>query len=477
MAAFFVFEKMPKKILIIFFSIIAIAGGVAALSAFEAHIINVTADIVNGLTVNIEEMPFGTVIPQEYLTKDFTISLSEGFLAEQRLVGIAYEIRQKPKPIWPQTTECISAIGQKTIDDLRTYCHSNSSDLVCCYRSLCPFLSKQDADPEDNNDTQALSYFQGNHCVTPGEASGKLEKPSDTSDKWTIDLKVPPVAGSVGQDWPSDCPKIAAEAKYGCDLWIEVTGVSTTTGPQCVPQTEICDGLDNDCDGQVDEGNVCAVCGDGLIQVQAGEECDDNNTSNGDGCSSTCLVEPGYVCDGQPSVCTLMDVDGDGYTVAQGDCNDSNPSVHPGAPELCNGLDDNCDGIIDNGDPGGGPACSTGLLGICNAGTRHCQSGVLQCVQNLQPSAETCNGLDDDCDGVVDEGDPGGGGACNTGMLGICSAGTVHCQSGALSCIQNVQSTTEVCGNGLDDDCDGQVDEGCLCSPGCFTKLDWRWLL
>ena len=92
--------------------------------------------------------------------------------------------------------------------------------------------------------------------------------------------------------------------------------------------------------------------------------------------------------------------------------------------------------------------------------------GALTCVQNIQPSPETCNGLDDDCDGAVDEGNPGGGGACNTGLLGVCAAGTQHCQSGALQCIQNVPAGTEIC-NGLDDDCDGAVDEECLCSVGC----------
>jgi hypothetical protein len=135
--------------------------------------------------------------------------------------------------------------------------------------------------------------------------------------------------------------------------------------------------------------------------------------------------------------------------------------VQPGT-ETCNNLDDDCDGQTDDGDPGGGTGCNTGLPGVCAAGTNHCQGGQVQCVQNVQASGEVCDGLDNNCSGAADEGDPGGGGACSTGLLGVCAAGTVHCQNGALACVQNVQAQpSETCSNGLDDDCDGQTDEGC----------------
>jgi hypothetical protein len=62
---------------------------------------------------------------------------------------------------------------------------------------------------------------------------------------------------------------------------------------------------------------------------------------------------------------------------------------------------------------------------------------------------------------VSDEGNPGGGASCSTGKYGICATGTQTCQQGALTCVQNQQPTTEVCNNSLDDDCDGQADEGC----------------
>jgi hypothetical protein len=135
----------------------------------------------------------------------------------------------------------------------------------------------------------------------------------------------------------------------------------------------------------------------------------------------------------------------------------------PGTPaaEVCDGVDNDCDGAVDNGNPGGGMTCSTGLPGVCEAGTTMCQGGSLQCVQNVQPTPEICDGLDNDCNGMVDEGNPGGGVACDTGLQGVCAAGTTSCQGGSLACLQNVQPSPEVCGDGLDNDCNGLVDDGC----------------
>lgn len=76
--------------------------------------------------------------------------------------------------------------------------------------------------------------------------------------------------------------------------------------------------------------------------------------------------------------------------------------------ETCNGIDDDCDLVVDNGDPGGGTDCSTGLDGVCNAGLEHCIQGVISCVPTVGPGelTEMCNSQDDDCDGLVDEGIP-----------------------------------------------------------------------
>ncbi len=133
--------------------------------------------------------------------------------------------------------------------------------------------------------------------------------------------------------------------------------------------------------------------------------------------------------------------------------------------ETCDGLDNNCNGSADEGNPGGGGGCSTGLQGVCSAGTMQCQNGALSCKQNLMPSVEICDGLDNNCNGQTDEGNPGGGAGCNTGLLGVCSAGTITCQGGALSCKQNVMSSSEICGDNLDNNCDGLTDLNALATP------------
>lgn len=208
------------------------------------------------------------------------------------------------------------------------------------------------------------------------------------------------------------------------------------------------------------------------------------------------------------------DNDNDGFDAA-GDCNDQNPNVFPGASESCDSIDNNCDGTVDEGcptctdadqdgffaqascgsvvdcddqdesrNPAVAEVCGDGIDNNCDeqvdedclscvpgascetGSVGECAEGVYDlgctCIALNTSSAEICDSLDNDCDGAVDQGNPGGGQSCNTGLAGVCAEGVGICNAGGLSCQQLKQAGAEVCDT-LDNDCDGQVDEGNVC--------------
>ena len=131
--------------------------------------------------------------------------------------------------------------------------------------------------------------------------------------------------------------------------------------------------------------------------------------------------------------------------------------------ETCNAIDDDCDGTVDEV---AFEACGTTLdVGVCTPGAFRCQGGVRACEGAILPAGEACNtGLDEDCDGQVDEDcgcTPGETSACGTSDRGECQLGSRTCADGGTfgECLGAIEPSAESC-NGLDDDCDGETDEG-----------------
>ncbi len=135
--------------------------------------------------------------------------------------------------------------------------------------------------------------------------------------------------------------------------------------------------------------------------------------------------------------------------------------------ELCNNLDDDCDGIVDNGFERDGALCEfANAKGACRTqGKWHCAEDGKgsQCdAPIVKPQPETCDTIDNDCDGEIDEDSvPADARDCSTGKAGVCGAGTNTCVTGKVRCIQNVQPGPEIC-NGLDDNCNNQIDDDCV---------------
>jgi len=206
-----------------------------------------------------------------------------------------------------------------------------------------------------------------------------------------------------------------------------------------------CDGLDNDCDGETDEGFFW------------------NGIPLGAPCEAPGACGPGQVA---------CRADGTGATCSTGpDGTDSRASI-----EVCNGIDDDCDGETDEDFPVGTP-CETGIGACAASGTWVCsQDGwSVTCDANhAEPIPEVCgNGIDDDCDGETDEGFPvgevcqAGVGACRVVGKWFCSAdgSTVACSA------RPGDPGLEVCGNNIDDDCDGETDESDCLSPGSGCSI------
>ncbi len=245
------------------------------------------------------------------------------------------------------------------------------------------------------------------------------------------------------------------------------TSVPTCSGgmtPTCTPLppgTETCNGIDDNCDGSTDEGFGGTTCGIG--------ECSRTVAACSGGTPPMCV--PGMptteVCNGLDDDCNTLTDDALGsVTCGRGACFRTVAACTGGVPatcvpgtpsaESCNGIDDNCDGVVDDGF--GSLSCGTGA---CSRSVAACTGGTPGSCVPGSPSGETCNGIDDNCNGAVDDGI-----ATQACGIGVCARTAAGCSGGSVpACTPGAPAASETCGNGLDDNCNGSVDEGCCTAP------------
>lgn len=294
------------------------------------------------------------------------------------------------------------------------------------------------------------------HCGAETRPGKELRKESVLEPTCSNDAgrcsSTPDTLCTNGQSRPCYTGKKQTKDVGSCKAGIQVckAGVWAACLNQVNPQEEVCDGLDNDCDGKTDEGCTCRP---GQTQECYTGTGGCKRIGSGFTCSAPCLF-------GQ-QLCTTE--------AKWGECKGS---IVP-KTEVCNRKDDDCDGKVDNIKEEGTP-CIAGGKGVCYAGRETCTPfGRKVCKADKEPSKEVCDNLDNDCDGKVDNGlfRPCYSGRAGTQGKGVCKAGTQACIAGTWSkeCQGEVLPTPETC-DGVDNNCDGKVDNGLPARPCAKTK-------
>lgn len=289
----------------------------------------------------------------------------------------------------------------------------------------------------------------------------------------------------------SDCGEGYCRQTNTASMCVDGTETACAPGQPLSAADSSCDNIDDDCDGNVDEDYdvTSHSCGQGVCARTGSVECTQGKVVD------SCVVGDPTAAD--DATCDAADDDCDGTVdedvpsvpsscgpgacaavgsieCVNGGLVDSCQATEPvGATDTtCNNVDDDCNASIDEDFVSTSTACGQGVC--ARTGSTSCAAGMV--IDSCTPgapamSADTsCNRRDDDCDGRVDEQYVPTASSCG---LGVCAAtGTRRCENGSVvdSCMPGSPRSTvddaAVPGNGLDDDCDGRVDEDL---PACDT--------